>query len=201
MARALWVALILVASLTSGCLGLGSVEPADIPEEGRDDWRQTRNDRQDYAGGLAELVTVEYEPPENAVAKVAGVMVATLNDLPILDERERLIPIALKKIEEDRGVEFVESGTRSMELVNLGSMVEGTEYDIRQGPNEAKGVLFTPDCEDFVVVVAYGPLADGGEDGNGSLPIIGDDPTGTTAGSAIENHYAKARSIAKTVVC
>lgn len=189
----------MLTALTSGCLGLGSVEPAEIPDETVEehDWRQTRDERQDYAGGLAELATYEYEPPSNAVAKVAGVMVATLNDLPILDERERLIPIALEKIEEDRGVEFQETGTRSMELINIGSTVEGTEYDIRQGPNEAKGVLFTPECDDFVAVVAYGPIDSGGDDDGGGLPIIGD----TAGQGGFVHDYEKARSIAQAVVC
>lgn len=198
MTRALWLALVMLVPLTSGCLGLGSVAPATIPDETieQNDWRQTRDDRQGLVGGLAEVAIVEYEPPSSAVAKVAGVLVATLNDIPLLDERERLVPLALEKIEEDRGVRFEEAGTRSLELVNLETTVEGTEYDIRQGPNEAKGLLFTPSCGDFVVVVAYGPIDSGGDDGGG-LPIIGD----SAGQSGFVHDYAKARSIARTVVC
>lgn len=183
MHRAIWLALALVAPLTAGCLG--SVTPASIPEQAlsQNGWSETRDERQSIAGGLAEVVTREYT--KGGTQALAGAIVATLNDIPILDERERLIPIALEQVEEQQGITLRETGTRTLQLTNLGVTVTGTEYDIEGAALPAKGVLFTPSCGDFVVVVAYGTLPQQGGVLGGSAP----------------DRYGEARDVARTVTC
>lgn len=124
--------------------------------------------------GLGELETITYETNRG----FAGVTVATLNDVPLLDERSRVEPAAIEQIEERYGVQLEETGTTTLELANRDAQVQGTEYDVQGAPAEAKAVLFPVDCDPFVLVVAYG-----------------------LAGSGFGASYQDAQDVGRHVVC
>lgn len=151
------VALALVAP---GCLG--SVTAATLPDDAlaSENWREARRDRQSVAMGTAEVVLVDYAPRDNRHALGAGITVATGNDVPLYDEAA-LIPEALSRIEERKGVEFREIGDRSIQLTNAGGSVTGTEYAIDGAPGNGRALVFEVDCDDFVVVAAWGATESG----------------------------------------
>lgn len=172
-----WPVFLGLLLLTSGCLGLGGVSPAVVPSEDLpSSWSQTDQDTQGIAMGLGELETLTYE----ANSRATGVVVATLNDVPLLDERSRVEPRAIQEIESRYGVQLEESGTTTLELINHGSQVEGTEYDVQGIPVDAKAVLFEVGCDPFVLVIAYGTTSD----------TRFTDPT-----------YGEAKEVARHVVC
>ena len=182
MHRSVWLAILLLASLTAGCLG--NVEPAEIPEEAYEErgWQKTRDDTQSLALGLVEVVIREYSDPQG----FSGITLATAPDFPFIDEENDLIPLALDRVEEDQGVEFVPIGTRTLQLANIGGQVTANEYDVRGKGVPAKAVIFSPSCNDFVAVVAYGvsTSSDGGLFGGSGTSL-----------------YKEAQEISRRVVC
>lgn len=171
-----WPVLLGLLLVTSGCLGLGGVSPAYIPSQDLPaSWSEDDRVSQAIAMGLGELETITYETNDG----FAGVTVATLNDVPILDERSRVVPAAIDRIEQRHDVTLEESGTTTVELVNQGGQTSGTVYDVQDAPADAKAVMFTVDCDPFVLVIAYG----------------------TTGGRFTEALYGEAQDVGGHAVC
>lgn len=171
-----WSVLLGLLLLTSGCLGLGGVSPAFVPSEDLPaSWSETDRDTQSIAMGLGELETIAYQTNDG----FAGVTVATLNDVPLLDERSRVVPAAIDQIEQRHDVTLEESDTTTVELVNQGGQTSGTVYDVQGAPADAKAVMFTLDCDPFVLVIGYG----------------------TTGGTFTEALYGDARDVGAHTVC
>lgn len=157
MAVRTWPPLIGLLLLTSGCLGLGGVSPAYVPNEDLPaSWSEEDRVSQAIAMGLGELETIGYESSDG----FAGVTVATLNDVPFVDERSRVVPAAIDKIEEQYGVTLEESGSTTIDLANQGGQAQGTVYDVQGAPADAKAVMFAVDCDPFVLVLGYGTSTD-----------------------------------------
>lgn len=169
-------ALLLVSTLT-GCLG--SVDPATLPPEALDThgWSQQGSSSQSLVLGLGDLEIRDYGPGSG----FAGATLASVNDVPLVSEEDRVLPRAIDRVEEKRGVEFTSPSTGSLELTNRGTTVEATEYDVEGADGPAKAVLFTPECGPFVIVAGYGTTA-----------------TGLTGGAA---PYDDARDVVKSVTC
>lgn len=181
MRRTLWASLVLASLLLSGCLG--SVSPAEISQNTLDQrgWSETNTDEQSVAMGLAQIVTKDYEP--NGSPQGTGAIVATTNNVPILDE-SRFIPRAIERVEQQRNIELEEAGTTTVSLPELG--VEGVDaqlYTFQKSGASGKAILFTPDtCGPFVVTVGYGITGAGGISG-------------------VEQTYNEAKNVARNVVC
>ena len=143
-----------LAVVLPGCLG--SVSPASIPAATlqANDWHQARESRESRAAGLVDIVSRDYAPVEERTALGSGVSVVSVTNVPILDEK-RFIPAAVERIEKDRGVQFNEVGSRVVELTNIGRTT-GTEYTISGASLPGRALLLTPDCGDFIVLVAWG---------------------------------------------
>ena len=181
---------LLLALLTPGCLG--SVTPAEIAPSAlqQNNWRESSRSTQSVALGLGEVVQIEYGERAPAVSQFAsGIILVTANNVPLLTEA-RFIPQALERVEQQRGVEFVATGSRSLSLTNLGASITGTEYDIRGAVAPAKALVITPDCSDFVVVAAFGVVETGGSGGG----IFGGGSSGTRP-------YDRALQVAAAVTC
>ncbi len=178
MHRAWLLAFVLVVPFASGCLG--SVEAAEIPDPEQEGWSQTSQDEESMAFGLAQVVTLEYEP--NTGAGTTGVIVASTTNVPVFDE-ERLLPMALEQVENERGIDLRQDGETTLTLANLdGVEVVADRYAFEKDGVEGKAVLFTVDrCDPFVVVVGYGVT----------------DPAGMFA----DPTYDEAREMASTVTC
>jgi hypothetical protein len=154
---ALALALALVAP---GCLG--GVDPAHLPESALagSGWVLLGEQTQSHAGGLAEQVLLEYGQQNDR--PLDGIIVGTVTNVPFYDER-KLVPEALARAERDLGVDLEETGKRTVQLSTLGTSVEGTLYDMRRGPATGKALLFeVPPCDDFAVVLAFGPESSDG---------------------------------------
>lgn len=167
MQRSVWIALVVLLPAMGGCLG--DVEPAQISQEtlNNENWEQVSSEEQSLAMGLATLVTNDYRCASacgggslgGADVQTSGVIVASTNDVPILDER-RFIPAAIEKVEEERNINLEESGNTMLSLPNLGEDVNATTYTFTKSGVNGKAVLFTPDCSSFVVTVGYGVVQD-----------------------------------------
>lgn len=178
------IAVVLVGLvLTTGCLG--SVTPASIPDPAvqEADWEETTRSEESVAMGLGQIVTIEYHPQQNS--RLAGVAVATANDVPILDET-RFIGDALEDVEAQYNIELTETGSEPIQLANLGTGVDATLYRVedQSSPGEGKAILFVVPCDDFVVVIGWGPHEE-------SSRFLGEDVPS----------YQDARSLARQVAC
>lgn len=181
MERAGLVALLLVLPALTGCLG--SVEPATIPQStlSEKNWELAKTDEQSIAMGLGQLVTKDYRPrsgggPLGGGTKMSGAIVATSNDVPVLDET-RFIPRAIEKVEKRRNIDLKEAGTTELDLPNVGggTTVTAQLYTFTKSGIQGKAALVTPACGPFVVAVGYGVVA--------------------------ENIYREAKNVARHVKC
>lgn len=161
MHRAGWLAIVLLMPLTAGCLG--SVTPAEIPASTLNDegWTEHSSSSGALAAGIGEKVTKEYRPTNDQ--GTTAVLVVSANDIPILDE-SRFIPQAIERIEDQRKIDLNRQGTVSLDLVNFDTPVDADEYTFQKGGANGKALVFTPDCDPFVVVAAYGITGAGGFD-------------------------------------
>lgn len=176
------IALLLVASMvTAGCLG--SVSGARISQSTLDEsgWSKTSDQTKGVAMGLGELENKEYQPSSSSQG--TGAIVATTNDVPILDE-SRFIPQALERVEKQRNIELQKSGTTEVSLPELGvDAIEAQLYTFQKSGANGKLILFTPDqCDGFVVAAGYGITGGGG--------VAAPSPT-----------YQTAKDVARGVVC
>lgn len=146
------LALALTASvLAAGCLG--SVEAAKIPQKSLPSGWSLQNEKSEsIAFGLAQLKTREY----GTGSGLAGATVASVNDVPVLDERERVLPRAIEKVEEKKGVKFKNPSSLSVQLTNLDQKAPATEYDVEGARGPAKALIVTPNCGPFVIAAGYG---------------------------------------------
>lgn len=174
---------LIVSSGLAGCLG--SVEPARIPQQSLQEngWSQTKSTSDNLVWGLGDLEIRDYEPESG----FAGATVATVNDVPLVDEEERLLPRAIERIEERRDVNLSKIGTERITLVNVGSTIEATEYEVQGAPGPARALVFTPTCAPFVAVASYG-LQTSGDGG-----VFGSDEERTP--------YQEAKDIGRHVAC
>ncbi len=157
MDRRWWPVLLGLLLSTTGCLGLGGVDPAFVPANDLPpSWSEDDRVSQGIAYGLGELETISYSTNDG----FAGVTVATMNDVPFVDERSRAVPAAIEQIEKRYGVTLEESGETTIELDNQESQVQATVYDVRGAPTDAKAVMFDIDCDPFVLVLGYGTTTD-----------------------------------------
>lgn len=154
MRRLLLAASLAAVVLLAGCLG--SVEPATIDESSLQNqgWSEQSRSSDSLFLGMGDLVRVEYGP--SGGADFAGATVATVNDLPVVDEEEQVLPRAIEQVEEQEGVKFTQPSERSLDLAQMGTTVSATEYVVEGAPAPAKAVIFTPDCPDFVIVAGFG---------------------------------------------
>lgn len=189
------LALALVASVSlTGCLG--SVEPAKIPQQTLDEhgWEKTREDRAEIAGGLGERVILSYRE-----GNTRGATTVSANDVPIFDESS-LLPVLIEQVERQQGVKLEETGEREIQLNALDATVTATVYDVKEGPADAKAVVFTAPCSSFAAVLTWGTTGSG-SDGGGGLPgpITGvDDGSQDSSG---DTAYDEALEVARDVVC
>ncbi len=178
--------------LTTGCIGLGSVSPAEVPGQDAQDqgWEKTNEDVQSFAMGLGERVSKQYRPQESS--NRGAVSVETTNDVPLFDEGE-LLPQAIERMEENHNIELEKNGTRSIELANMEGGVTADVYDIKGGPADGKAIVFTVPCDPFVAVIGFGttPSDDGGGGG-----LLGGEST--TTGT---NYYEQSVEVARHVTC
>lgn len=189
------LAIALVASVAlTGCLG--SVEPAKIPQQTLDEhgWEQTREDRAEIASGLGERVILSYQG-----GNTRGVTTVSANDVPVFDESS-LLPVLVEQVERQQGVKLEETGEREIQLNNLDTTVTATVYDVKEGPADAKAVVFTAPCSSFAAVLAWGATGSG-SDGGGGLPgpIPGVDDG--SQDSSNDTAYQEAIDVARDVVC
>lgn len=162
---------LVAATLTAGCLG--GVEAATIPAQSQPSgWSEKGQDSQSLVAGLGTLELRDYGPSGN---DFSGATIATMNDLPIVDEREQVLPRAIERVEEQRGVTFTNPSDKTVQLTNLNQQAPATEYDVEDAGGPAKALIITPDCDAFVIAAGFG----------------------TTVGSQYDN----ARSAVKGVVC
>lgn len=173
--RALSALLLLTVAL-AGCLG--GVTAAKLPSSTLQDhgWSRTDRSSRSLVMGLAELKVRDYESEDG----FAGATVASMNDVPIVSEEKRVLPRAIKRIEKQRNVDLVKTGTRTMDLANLDATVDADVYRVENAPGEAKAVIFTPPCGPFVIVAGYGSTG-----------------SGLVAGAT----YEDAREVVRHVVC
>lgn len=179
MKRAWLVAVALLLPVASGCLG--GVTPAEIPKStlNQQGWSQTSSTSESLVAGMGEKVTKEYRP--NGGTDLTGVIVVSVNDVPILDE-SRFIPQALEQVEEKRNIQLNEAGSTTLTLINLDGSTDADLYDFQKSGASGKAVLFTPNCSSFVVVVGYGVTGAGGISG-------------------FETTYQEAKNTARGVAC
>lgn len=170
--------MVLLVPLTAGCIG--SVDAAEVPNAKDEGWSQTSEDNQEMAFGLVEVVTKEYNP--DSTGDTTGVIVASATSIPLFDE-ERLLPMAIEQVEQERGITLTETGETTVSLANLGGVeVVADLYEFEKDNVEGQAVLFTVDqCDAFVVVVGFGIT----------------DPAGMFGDST----YGEARDMATTVTC
>jgi hypothetical protein len=183
MRRVALVAALIATVPMAGCLG--SVDAAEISQSSLDDnnWQQTSRSEESVGGGLGQLVTINYEPsnPVNENIDATGAIVATANDVPILDE-ERFIPDAIEKVEQQRNIDLEKTGTTTIDLVNLDTDIQGDVYKFEKQGAEGKAVLFTLNqCDPFVVTVGFGVTGGGG--------------------FGVEKTYEEAKNIVRGVQC
>lgn len=193
MRRSLIAVGLTLLMMTTGCLGLGSVTPGEVPSQDAQDqsWEKTNEDVQSFAMGLGERVSKQYRPQENS--NRGAVAVETTNDVPLFDEGE-LLPQAIDRIEERYNLELEKNGTRSIELANMEGGVTADVYDLKNAPAEGKAIVFTAPCDPFVAVIGFGTTPD---DGGGGGGILGSDSSTTTG----PNHYEQAVELARHVTC
>lgn len=181
MRKPWWIVVLVASLLTTGCLG--SVSPARIDQGTLDDkgWRETDTTEESVAMGLGQIVTKDYR--QRGGQEGTGAIVATTNDVPILDE-SRFIPDAIEQIEQQRNIQLERSGETTVSLPTLGvDEINAQLYTFQKSGASGKAILFTPDqCSDFVVTVGYGI-------------------TGAAGISGIEKTYNEAKDIARNVVC
>ncbi len=179
MKRAWLVSVALLLPVASGCLG--GVTPAEIPQSTltQKGWSETSSSSESLVAGMGEKVTKEYRP--NGGTDLTGVIVVSVNDVPILDE-SRFIPQALEQVEQERNIELTEAGSTTLSLVNLDGSIEADVYDFQKSGASGKAVLFTPSCSSFVVVVGYGVTGAGGLGG-------------------VDTTYQEAKNTARAVAC
>lgn len=148
-----FLALSLVAALlTAGCLG--SVEAATIPQESMPSgWSEKNSESDSLVLGLGSLELRDYGPSGN---DFSGATIATMNDLPIVDERDQVLPRAIERVEEQRGVRFTNPTGLTVQLTNLGQEAPATEYDVEGAGGPAKALIVTPDCDAFVIAAGFG---------------------------------------------
>lgn len=178
MRRLMLLAIVVAAGLAAGCLG---VTAAEIPEDERNsaNWQETSSEEETVAFGLAELVTKEYRP--NSDLGVTGATVASAPDVPLYDE-SNLLPRALEKVEQERGIDLTHTGETTLSLTNLGADTDADLYRFEKDGAQGRLVLFdAPGCDSFVVVAGYGVT----------------DPAGISG----EATYGEARDLARTVAC
>ncbi len=168
--------------LTAGCLG--GVDAAEIPDQtlSQEGWELKSEERDSVVLGMGEKVSREYGK-RGGVAGVMGVMVVTVNDVPLVDEK-KFIPGALEEVEKSQGIQFEETGTTQLSLTNLDTTVSATEYRVTKDNLNGDAVLFTPNCGSFVVVVGYGASGAGGVGFGGE-----------------SNFSQEAQRVARTVAC
>lgn len=178
--------------VTTGCLGLGSVSPAEIPSQDAQDqgWEKTDEDVRSYAMGLGERVSKVYNPQDRP--NRGAVNVETVNDVPFLDEAE-LVPQAIDRLEERYNIELNKTGTRSVDLANMEGAVTADEYVIEGAPAEGKAFVFTAPCDPFVVVLGFGTTPDDGGDDGGIL--------GGSSSAPGTNYYEQSLEVARHVTC
>jgi hypothetical protein len=178
MRRRLLVATVALAALAAGCL---SVSAAEVPEEdlNANSWQEHSESRETVAMGMAEVVTTEYRPSNDA--GVTGVIVATAPNVPIYDE-SNLLPRAIEQVEQKRNIDLTKTGQTDLSLSNLDVQTSADVYDFEKNGAQGQLVPFeAPGCDDFVVVAGYGIT----------------DPVGAIA----EATYGEARDMATAVVC
>lgn len=146
-----------VALTLAGCLG--SVDPATIPAEAleRHDWSRQASTSQNLVLGLGDLEIRGYGPGSG----FAGATLASANDVPVVSEENRVLPRAIQRVEEKRGVRFKDPSETTIRLENRGTTVQATVYDVEGAGGPAKAVLFTPNCGPFVIVAGYGTTTSG----------------------------------------
>lgn len=180
MSQVRWAVLLALATLATGCLG--GVTPAKISQSTLDNngWSQTNRQEQGVALGLGQLVQRDYRPSGSPPG--TGAVVASTNDVPILDE-SRFIPQALERVEQERNIDLQESGTTTVSLPELGGQqVEAQLYTFQKSGATGKAILLKPDqCDPFVVAVGYGITGGGG---------VG-----------IQKTYNEAKRVVRGVVC
>lgn len=176
------IAVLLVAGMaTAGCLG--SVNGAKISQStlNENGWSKTSDKTDGVAMGLGELVNREYRPSSSSQG--TGAIVATTNNVPVLDE-SRFIPKAIERVEKQRNIDLQKSGTTEVSLPELGvDAIDAQLYTFQKSGANGKLILFTPDqCSGFVVAAGYGITGGGG--------IAAPSPT-----------YQTAKDVARGVVC
>ncbi len=178
--------------VTTGCLGLGSVNPAEVPSQDAQDqgWEKTEETADSYAMGLGERAEKRYQPQDNP--NRGAVSVNTANDIPFFDESE-LLPRAIDRMEERYNIELNKTGTRSVELANMEGAVTADEYTMENGPAEGKAITFTAPCDPFVAVIAFGTTPDDGGDDGGIL--------GGSSSTTQTNYYEESVEVARHVTC
>lgn len=153
MRRHLLVAALVAAVSLSGCLG--SVTPATVPQSTLDDegWVEKDSTSDSLFLGVGSVERRNYGPPGD---DFTGATVATVSDLPVIDEREQLLPRAIENVEEERGVSFEDPTSKSVQLTNMDQEAPATEYDVKGAGGPAKALVITPNCEPFVVAAGFG---------------------------------------------
>jgi hypothetical protein len=152
MSRRLLVAAVVLAALTAGCLG--SVDAAEIPSESMpSSWSEKSTENKGVAGGLVTLKIRDYGPAGN---DFSGATIATMNDFPVLDERDQVLPRAIERVEKQRNVTFTNPTSMKVNLTNLNQQAPAEEYDVEDAGGPAKALVITPDCEDFVIAAGFG---------------------------------------------
>lgn len=157
MSRRILALSLVAALLTAGCLG--SVEAASIPPESMPSgWSQKGSESDTLVLGLGSLELRDYGPSGN---DFSGATIATMNDLPVVDERNQVLPRAIERVEEQRGVTFTNPSDLTVQLTNLNQEAPATEYDVEGAGGPAKALIITPDCENFVIAAGFGTTVGG----------------------------------------